>query len=151
MNHIKSFFYLIVMSLFIVNSYSAENRIIIKELGYSSATKGFVGLEFGRALSEKHVISAFVGGWSVSKKPFYGIGHKYFFEVQEQDSWFIDTEIQKNEFDDNLAINSSLFSSGGGYQWVLKDSFGVDFQLGGLYSDITGIGVQLGFNFALLF
>ena len=140
MNQFKYFilFVILTFSLSILAGNEKPNRIILKNLGYSTVTGGFVSLGYGRALDQKSLISLSRGSWSHNNLYYYGLEYKYFLKSQDEISWFVTSGIQKNEFYNSTETrDSTILIFQGGHQWIGK-YLGMDLQSGLEYSDISG-------------
>ena len=145
---------LLLISLLISNICFAEklNRITLNDLGYSTATGGYIAVGYGRALNSKNLVYSYIGSWSRESGNFYGVGYKYFLESQTSDNWFGDTSLSKNQIYRGDFTDSTILSVLSGYQWIFKESFGLDLAAGVRHSDITGTGLTLfRLNFSYLF
>jgi hypothetical protein len=151
---------LILLNLFIFTlahaSNERKNRITIFDLGYSTATKGFVSLGYSREIFTHHLVSAYWNSLSSSGDPSsaYGINYKYFLkqETTSTDSWFLSGNLQSGGFYKGNATHMTILSASGGYQWIYESPFGITLEAGANTSDLGSSNLTLfKANFTYLF
>jgi len=136
-------------------SFASEklNRFTLFDLGYSTATKGFGAVGYGREISDGHLLSAYIGSWSSLNKEYYGVNYKYFLEdsVAFVDSWFIGGNLQKNDVKGGEFSNVFTAQALGGYQWVFFGSLTAELDASIGYTEDGDGSLGLGASFSFLF
>jgi hypothetical protein len=139
---LKNIVLIFLLTLFSATSFAEvkkPNRLILEELGYSTATGGFIAFGVGRAINDKSVVSAFMGSWSHASGNYYGVGHKYYFQKQSNHSWFFYTDLRKKEIYHGELTDSTTLTLFAGHQWVFGEIVGLELQSGLGGSDLSGI------------
>lgn len=135
--------YLVLITLAFISfssfgSAKNPNKLIIEELGYSTATGGFIAYGIGRAINEQNVIYGFIGSLSHVSGKYYGVGNKYYFKNQSGDSWFLNGQLRKKEVYKGKFRDSSMLHLFAGHQWVFGETAGLELQSGTGHSDLSG-------------
>jgi hypothetical protein len=132
-------------------AHASKNRIIINDLGYSTATGGFISAGYGKSLDEG-LAYLYIGSWSYPNENYYGVGYRHFINAQTSNSWILSGELSKNEVKNGDLRKSTMLIGLGGYQWVFNDSWAIDAQSGARFSDVSGINlILISIGFAYLF